>query len=474
MTNINKRKISVTNTLIRPGRPIGSGAAFPAPGATGRTSVAIVGSGIAGLAAARRLEGAGFAVTLFESESRLGGHTHTVDVVLDGFSAPVDTGFLVFNDRTYPNLIRLFDDLGVASTASDMSFSLRNDADRIEWSGTNVGALFAQPSNAFRPAFWRMLSSIMRFNRSALAIVAPGAPVNTETLGEHLDRCNYGREFRDWYLLPMAAAIWSSPQSRIPDFPLASFAHFCANHGLLQITGRPQWRTVLGGGREYVQRIASSLADVRVSSPVTRIRRLAGGVEITFGRQPQQTQRFDSVLLACHSDQALSLLADPSRDETSLLGAIRYQPNRVLLHTDVALMPRSRRAWSAWNYLAVPDASESRPVAVTYWLNKLQPMPFRTPVLLTLNPPGEPRAGTVLREFEYWHPMQDHASEAARAKIARLNGHRHTYFCGAWMGYGFHEDGLVSGHAAADALIAARSQSLQQRSSAAQIGELAA
>ena len=464
----------LTHTLIRSGSPIGSGAASGPMAAAIGSTVAIVGSGISGLAAARRLESAGFAVTLFESEDRLGGHTHTVDVVLDGLAAPVDTGFLVFNDHTYPNLIALFDALGVASTASDMSFSVRNDADRIEWSGTNFGALFAQPLNALRPAFWRMLSSILRFNRTALAIAAPSAPVNTETIGEHLERCNYGREFRDWYLLPMAAAIWSSPQSRIPDFPLASFARFCANHGLLQITGRPQWRTVLGGGREYVQRIASSLSDVRTGTPVTRIRRLAAGAEVTFGKHTQQTRRFDALVLACHSDQALSLLADPSREETSLLGAIRYQPNRVLLHTDAVLMPRSRRAWSAWNYLAVPDADDSRSVAVTYWLNKLQPMPFRTPVLLTLNPPVEPGAHTVLREFEYWHPLQDRASEASRSKIVRLQGQRQTYFCGAWMGSGFHEDGLVSGHAAADALIAAQSRSLRQGSDTTEIAELAA
>ena len=418
--------------------------------------MAVVGSGIAGLAAARRLEHAGFDVTLFEAEARLGGHTHTVDVALDGFSAPVDTGFLVYNDWTYPHLIRLFDELGIESTMSDMSFSLRNDADRIEWSGTDFGGLFAQPTNLFRPAFWRMLHSIVRFNRTALACVAPGAPPNTETLGEHLDRCNYGREFRDWYLLPMAAAIWSSPQSKIPDFPLTSFARFCANHGLLQITGRPQWRTVVGGGREYVQRIAGELSDVRAGTPVTRIARGPTGVDVTFagpGQHTRGSERFDHIVLACHSDQALALLGQPTRDETALLGAIRYQPNRVLLHTDVALMPRRRRAWSAWNYLAAPDGEQSRPVAVTYWLNKLQPMPFSTPVLLTLNPPIEPQARTVLREFEYWHPLQDAASESARAQIAVIQGLNRTYFCGAWMGSGFHEDGLVSGHAAADALI---------------------
>lgn len=456
--------IFVLTSDIRTGVPTGS--------SRRSVRVAVVGSGIAGLAAARRLEQAGFDVTLFEAEQRLGGHTHTVDVELDGFSAPVDTGFLVYNDRTYPQLIRLFDELGIESTASDMSFSLRNDADQVEWSGTDLGALFAQPINLLRLSFWRMLVSIVRFNRAALACAAPGAPVNTETLGEHLERCNYGREFRDWYLLPMAAAIWSSPQSRIPDFPLVSFARFCANHGLLQITGRPQWRTVQGGGREYVRRIAASLADVRAGTPVTQIVRRAAGVDVTFvepGQHAQRTERFDHIVLACHSDQALALLGLPTRAEAALLGAIRYQRNRVLLHTDAALMPRRRRAWSAWNYLAVPDAEQSTPVAVTYWLNRLQPMPFRTPVLLTLNPPIEPDARTVLREFEYWHPLQDAASEAARVQIAAIQGLNRTYFCGAWMGSGFHEDGLVSGHAAADALIAneARLMSVPTKSVAA-------
>jgi predicted NAD/FAD-binding protein len=230
--------------------------------------IAVVGSGIAGLGAARRLTALGHHVTLFEANDYLGGHTHTVDVVLDGVAAPVDTGFLVFNDRTYPNLTRLFAELDVESTPSEMSFSLRNDEDRIEWAGTNFSALFAQPRNAFRPAFWRMLREIARFNGAATRSIAVGAPDSAETLGEHLRRNGYGREFRDWYLIPMAAAIWSSPQADIEDFPFASFARFCANHGLLQITDRPHWRTVTGGGKDYVRRIAAQLRDIRLSSPV--------------------------------------------------------------------------------------------------------------------------------------------------------------------------------------------------------------
>ena len=417
--------------------------------------IALVGSGIAGLGAAHRLTALGHQVTLFEANDYLGGHTHTVDVTLEGIEAPVDTGFLVFNERTYPNLISLFAELGVASTPSEMSFSLRNDADQIEWAGTSLRALFAQPQNAVRPAFWRMLRDIARFNATASASVGDDTPDNGETLRAHLVRNGYGREFRDWYLLPMAAAIWSSPQADIEDFPFASFARFCANHGLLQITDRPQWRTVSGGGREYVRKIAANLRDVRLNTPVSAIHRRENTVEITFAQNgAAYHQTFDQVVLACHSDQALALLADAGHAERYLLGEIRYQANRVVLHTDPALMPRSRRAWSAWNYLAAPDAARSLPVAVTYWINKLQPLPFRTPVLVTLNPPFDPAPDRILAEFEYSHPLHDSRAVAAQAGIAALQGHSNTWYAGAWLGYGFHEDGLKSGYAAASAIVA--------------------
>ena len=410
--------------------------------------IAIVGSGIAGLGSAWLLQRQGHAVTVFEAGARLGGHTHTVDVTLDGVTAPVDTGFLVFNDRTYPHLIALFDELGVPSTASEMSFSVRADAAQLEWAGTNLAALFAQPGNAFRPAFWRMLADIARFNREVNAMLA-GDAVWSIALGEYLDHGGYSAGFRDWYLLPMAAAIWSSPKKDILDFPLPSFARFCANHGLLQIRDRPQWRTVAGGGRTYVAKIAEQLADVRVATPVERVRRTALGVEVTArGR----SERFDEVVLACHSDQALSLLADPSPRERELLGQVRYQPNRVVLHTDASLLPRARRAWSAWNYLAVDDPSGERPVAVSYLINKLQPLPFATPVIVTLNPPFDPDPAKVLQEFEYSHPLLDQHAVAAQQGIGRLQGQRHTWYAGAWLGYGFHEDGLASAHAVAAGL----------------------
>lgn len=417
-------------------------------------SIAIVGSGISGLGAAHRLSRLGHPVTLFEAGPRLGGHSHTVDVTLDGIQAPVDTGFLVYNERTYPNLIRLFDELGVASAASEMSFSLRNDADRVEWAGTNLRALFAQPRNLVRPAFWRMLAGIARFNRDASACAAGDAPDHGESLGEYLRRHRHGRELREWYLIPMAAAIWSSPQSDIESFPFARFARFCANHGLLQIVDRPRWRTVRGGAIEYVRRIAARLDDVRLNSRVESIRRRGSRVDVHFRRDgAAHVQAFDHVVLACHSDQALALLTDPSAAERRLLGEIRYQPNRVVLHTDAALMPASRRAWSAWNYLATGDAT--RPVAVTYWINKLQPLPFKTPVLVTLNPPFEPASGCVLREFDYSHPLHDARAAEAQRGLATMQGMRNTWYAGAWLGYGFHEDGLNSGYAAADGIAAA-------------------
>jgi predicted NAD/FAD-binding protein len=411
--------------------------------------IAIVGSGISGLGAAWLLQQQGHAVTLFESASRLGGHTATVDVTLDGNTFPVDTGFLVFNDRTYPRLNALFAELGITSVDSEMSFSCRVDRAGLEWSGTNLRAVFAQPGNVFRPAFWTMLRDLMRFNRVTTALHAQGA-VPAVPLGQYLRAEGYGTPFRDWYLLPMAAAIWSAPRRDILDFPLPTFIRFCQNHGLLQIVDRPQWKTVAGGARTYVDRIARQLHDVRLATPVRQIVRHAGGVTIDSATSGQE--RFDHVVLACHSDQARALLGDASHAEDRLLAAVRYQPNRVVLHTDAALLPRAKRAWSAWNYLAVDDPHGERPVAVSYLINKLQPLPCRTPVIVTLNPPFAPAPGKVLGEFEYAHPLLDSHAHAAQAGIAALQGNRNTWYAGAWLGYGFHEDGLASAHAVADGI----------------------
>jgi predicted NAD/FAD-binding protein len=365
--------------------------------------------------------------------------------MLDGARAAVDTGFLVYNDRTYPRLTALFAELGVATVASEMSFAARVDGAGVEWSGTSLRALFAQPRNALSPAFWRMLLDIVRFNREATTLAASDA-APAITLGDYLVRERYSRSFCDWYLLPMAAAIWSAPKRDVEGFCFRTFVRFCHNHGLLALTGRPQWRTVKGGARTYVERIAAALPDVRIATPVTRIRRSPHGVDVVARGA---RERFDEVVLACHSDQARTLLADASPLERALLARVRYQANRVVLHTDPALLPKTRRAWSAWNYLACDDPGGTRPVAVSYLINKLQPLPFTTPVIVTLNPPFEPARALVLQEFEYSHPVLDDAAVAAQQALSRLQGVRRTWFAGAWLGYGFHEDGLESAHAVA-------------------------
>jgi len=412
--------------------------------------IAIVGAGIAGLGAAWRLQQQGYAVTLFEANGYAGGHTHTVDVTLDGVTHPVDTGFLVFNDRTYPLLTALFDELGVRSVDSQMSFSCRVDADRLEWSGTNLQALFAQRKSLVRPAFYRMLADIVRFNRTTTRLHRRDA-VPQVSLGAFLDEGRYGARLRDWYLLPMAAAIWSAPRREILGFPLPAFVRFCHNHGLLQITDRPQWRTVAGGGRTYVERIVGALADVRLATPVIEVRRGAHGVEIDTAAH--RAERFDAVVLASHSDQSLALLADPSAREVRALSRVRYQQNRVVLHTDARLLPRSPRAWSAWNYLAADDPAGERPVAVSYLIGKLQPLPFTTPVIVTLNPATEPAVASVIAEYEYAHPLLDAQALAGQQEIRALQGAHRTWYAGAWLGYGFHEDGLASAYAAADGIV---------------------
>jgi predicted NAD/FAD-binding protein len=294
-----------------------------------------------------------------------------------------------------------------------------------------------------------MLADIPRFNRATKALLRD-EHASAVTLGEYLAAEGFSGPFRDWYLLPMAAAIWSAPTRDILEFPLMTFLRFCHNHGLLQIFDRPQWRTVRGGAREYVARIASRLRDVRIATPVLGVRRLPSGVEVaTAGR----LERYDEVVLACHSDQAQALLADPSPAEASLLSGVRYQPNRVVLHTDASLLPRSRRAWSAWNYLTADDTDGRRPAAVSYLINKLQPLPFRTPVIVTLNPPREPAPAAVLQEFEYSHPLLDGRALQTQASFAALQGVRHTWYAGAWLGHGFHEDGLRTAHAVAAGLL---------------------
>ena len=411
--------------------------------------IAVIGSGISGLGAAFALTRHGHAVTVYEKQSRLGGHSHTVDVSLDGHDFGVDTGFLVYNDRTYPRLIALFKTLGVANAASDMSFAVRNDKSGLEWSGTNVRSLFADPLNALRPRFLRMVADILRFNKQATLLATGETTMVDETLEQFLQSRFYGSGFVDDYLLPMAACIWSAPKAQILAFPLAPFIHFFHNHGLLSITNRPQWRTVRGGSKNYVQKLVQSLQDVRIGAGASKVERDTHGVRVISNAR---VENFDRVVFACHSDEALTILARPSVVEARALADVKYQPNTAVLHTDDTLMPKRRTAWSAWNYLVMNDRdglADSK-VSLTYWINALQPLPCKQSVFVTLNPAREPDADKTLRRIEYAHPLLDRIAVAAQKTIASIQGQQHTYYAGAWLGYGFHEDGLRSGQEVAE------------------------
>lgn len=404
--------------------------------------VAVIGSGIAGLATAYLLS-RNYEVTLFEKSGRLGGHANTINVTLHNQTAPVDTGFLVFNERTYPNLLGMFNELGVSSVASAMSFGVSLDDGRLEWAGSNLNTVFAQRRNLLSPRFLGMLRDITRFNSAARDLLIMSKDTS-KTLGQLLQEGGYGSAFRDDYLLPMAAAIWSSAPSAVLDFPAETFLRFCMNHALLQINDRPQWYTVAGGSRTYVAKIAQQLTDVRLNSAVEHIKRTPAGVEI---QTAEGTEFFDAVVMACHAPQALSLLTDASAQEKEVIGAVKYQANSAVVHTDEALLPRNRLVRSAWNYLGKKDAkasSSERPVCVSYLINRLQPLPFDESVVVTLNPYEEPRQECILGWHEYEHPIFDRAAIQAQKRLPMLQGERRTWFAGAWTGYGFHEDGLRS------------------------------
>jgi uncharacterized protein len=454
----------------------------PAVGASspegGGMRVAIVGSGISGLAVAHRLQGKAH-ITLLEAGNYFGGHTHTVDVTLPAAANPsqpithgVDTGFLVFNERTYPELIALFAELGVATAKSNMSFSVQVPQagapagasgpnamhQALQWSGSSLNTVFAQRRNMVNPRFWRMLRDVLRFNRLATAMaLRQGTDELMQPLAEFLHDHRFSKEFCDWYFLPMLGCIWSCPTDQMLQFPVATMIRFCHNHGLIQVTNRPQWWTVQGGARHYVEKIVAQIDDKRLNTPVQRITRDDAGVLV---HSATGTERFDKVVLACHSDQALALLADPSPLETSTLGAIRYQPNRAVLHTDTAVLPTQRRAWAAWNYersaqtsdtdakadhVVGNRATDSNRVCLHYLINMLQPVPFAQPVVVSLNPLRDIDPSKVLGTFDYAHPVFDLAAIRAQSQVSQLQGQRDTYFCGAWTGYGFHEDGLKSG-----------------------------
>ena len=417
----------------------------------GRQRVAIVGSGISGLAAAHSLKSHAD-ISLFEAGDYFGGHTHTVDVTLPGSTGPVthgvDTGFLVYNERTYPQLIALFAELGVETAKSDMSFSVKvPDAmggTGLEWSGSSLNSVFAQRGNLVNGKFLRMLADIVRFNRITTALAQSGADAAMmQPLGDFLTAENFSDEFRDWYFLPMMGCIWSCPTDQMLQFPVATMIRFCHNHGLIQITDRPQWWTVKGGARHYVEKIIASVTDKRLNSPVQQIDRGSEGVALTTHRG---REHFDHVIVATHSDQALAMLQTPTAAEQAVLGAIHYQPNRAVLHTDTAVLPTRKLAWAAWNYeRSEAKGRESANVCLHYLLNMLQPLPFTQSVVVSLNPVREIERKYVMAEFDYAHPVFDLAAIRAQRELPALQGQHNTYFCGAWAGYGFHEDGLKSG-----------------------------
>ncbi|CAN7197430.1 NAD(P)/FAD-dependent oxidoreductase [Polaromonas sp. LjRoot131] len=428
--------------------------------------VAIVGSGISGLAAAHALRGKAD-ITLLESGPYFGGHTHTVDVTLPTphgeVTHGVDTGFLVLNERTYPQLIKLLAELKVATVESEMSFSVRaNDVANgrpVEWSGSSLNTVFAQRGNLLNPRFWGMLRDLRRFNALATHMAQRGTDSQlSQPLGEFLTEHGFGTAFCDWYFLPMMACIWSCPTAQMLKFPVSTMVRFCHNHGLLQITNRPQWWTVQGGARHYVEKITAGIADKRLNTPVRLIEHIGstpdgkGGVRI---HTDAGAELFDKVIIATHSDQALQMLAAPTDWERHTLGAIYYQPNKAVLHTDASVLPTRRAAWAAWNYerAAAPGQEDAR-VCLHYLLNRLQPLPWEQPVIVSLNPVRPIAQDKIIGEYDYDHPVFDAVAVAAQHCVPALQGKNHRYFAGAWMGYGFHEDGLKAGLAAAAQLLA--------------------
>ncbi|PKP84939.1 MAG: cyclopropane-fatty-acyl-phospholipid synthase [Alphaproteobacteria bacterium HGW-Alphaproteobacteria-2] len=410
--------------------------------------IAVVGGGISGMGAAWLLSG-GNRVTLFEAEPRLGGHARTVLAGRRG-EQPVDTGFIVFNYQNYPNLARLFAALDVPVTKSNMSFAASVGDGWLEYSMRSFHSVLCQPRNALRPGFWAMIADILRFNARALAAVEADPDL---TLGGLFDRLGVGPWFRQHYFLPISGAIWSTPVERMTEFPARTLIDFFRNHALLQARGQHQWFTVNGGSVEYVRRLEASLRargiEIRTGAPVASVRRAPEGVWLRAAGGVEE--RFDEVVLATHTDVSLAMLADAEPEERAALAAIRYQPNEAVLHADPHMMPRRRACWASWNYVShsrTPGAS----IPLTYWMNSLQPIPADDPLFVTLNPERSPREELVHDVTTFHHPVYDRAALDARAVLRARQGQRGTWFCGAWMKNGFHEDGLASAVDVAEAL----------------------
>lgn len=417
-----------------------------------RLDIAVIGSGIAGLSAAWLLSQR-HQVTVYEADDRLGGHSNTARVESPVGTLGVDTGFIVYNEKTYPNLTALFDHLGVPTEASDMSFAVSKHEGGFEYAGRDLAGLFAQPSNAFRPRFWSMIRDLLRFYREAPADIEM---VEREgmSLGAYLDLRSYSPTFRDDHLLPMASAIWSTPTASIADYPAGAFLRFCVNHGLLQIARRPVWRTVSGGSANYIVRLLAGISGrVYKNRPIRAVERLDGSVRLRD--MGGETMNHDHVVIATHAHQALALLTDADDMERDLLGAFGSTKNLAVLHTDHSLMPKRRRAWSSWNFVETNDEGRTS-ASLTYWMNRLQNLPPGKDYFVTINPPRPPKAGSVLQTENYAHPLFDGRSIAAQRRLWDIQGRQRVWFCGAWFGAGFHEDGLQAGLAVAEALGAVR------------------
>jgi uncharacterized protein len=411
--------------------------------------IAVVGAGISGMSAAWLLSHA-HDVTLYEAASRLGGHSHTVEAPSPHGAVPVDTGFIVYNPVNYPNLVALFEHLGVPTKPSNMGFAVSLDDGRIEYGGDNLVTLFSQTRNLVSPRFWSMLFDLMRFYREAPA-QADRLEADLTTLGEFLDAQGYGAAFQEDHILPQAAAIWSTSARDIRDFPATAFIRFCDNHGLLKITGRPAWRTVDGGSRAYVARLTAAYADrVRLAAMVKSVRRVSDGVVVRDVNGGIET--FDQVVVATHANDGLALLETPLPAERTALSCFAYNRNLAVLHSDESLMPRRPGLWSAWNYMGVTTPGGDRRLCVTYWMNRLQSLPTHTPLFVTLNPLRQPDPHKVIHSEIYDHPRFDAAAIEAQKTLWSLQGHGGVWWCGAYFGSGFHEDGLQSGLAVAEAI----------------------
>ena len=406
--------------------------------------IGIVGTGISGMSAAWLLS-KNHSVTVFESENRIGGHSNTADI--NGLG--VDTGFIVFNTKNYPNLVALFEHLGVISQPTQMSFGVSIDQGNFEYSGGSIFGLFAQKSNLLRPRFWRMTKDILRFYSDARKELTKKENYSV-TLGDYLHKQKYSKSFKHDHLLPMGAAIWSTPIDKMLEYPLLAFLEFCDNHGLLQFTGRPEWRTVVGGSREYIKLLVKSFkSKIKVNCGVKQVWSDTNGAYIEDNNE--KIYNFDYVIMASHADQTLKMLRSPNSAELSTLGSFIYQTNEAILHTDCSLMPKNKNAWSSWNYLST-RTNEKENICVTYWMNKLQGLKTATNYFVTLNTSKKINQERILRHYTYQHPMFNNDTTVAQKNLWNLQGVRRLWFCGSYFGHGFHEDGLQSGLAVAEEL----------------------